>query len=417
MSTASIRILRALHSLAPTGGGPVAGVRSITPLLAARGVQTEIVSVDDPDRGHTCADARCHALGPSHHSNGYCRQLRPWLRRELPRFDAVVVHGMWQYHGYAVSREARRLGVPYFVYPHGMLDPWFNRTYPLKHLKKQLYWWLAEYQVLRHAVGVLFTCEEERRLARTAFRPWRCREVVVHYGCAAPPPPAPAQAAAFAARCPGLGDRPYLLYLGRIHEKKGVDLLLAAYARLAAETRDGRPPALIVAGPCASPAYLAQLQARASTLPAGACVLWPDMLEGDAKWGAFRGAEAFVLPSHQENFGIAVAEALACGTPALVSDQVNIWRELDAAGAGLVAPDTDEGIHRLLARWTGLSANRRGAMRAAAAACFAARFEISRAADSLLAEVAAACRRRSGDAMPSASRPFAHDGKTDMSVR
>jgi glycosyltransferase involved in cell wall biosynthesis len=309
------------------------------------------------------------------------------LRRELPHFDAVVVHGLWQYHGYALWREARRRRVPYFVYPHGMLDPWFNRTYPLKRLKKHLYWWLAEAHVLRHAAAVLFTCEEERRLARTAFRPWSCHEVVVNYGCATPPPADEVQLAAFRSCCPGVGARPFLLFLSRIHEKKGVDLLLRAYAQtrgmLAA--RGATPPELVVAGPCADPAYLAQLQHLAAELVPGAesPIHWPGMLEGDAKWGAFRAAEAFVLPSHQENFGIAVAEALACGTPVLISDQVNIWREVAADNAGLVEPDTNEGIARLLARWTVLPPAGRAQMRAAANACFARRFEISRAAASL----------------------------------
>jgi glycosyltransferase involved in cell wall biosynthesis len=388
MNASPLRLLRALHSLAPSGGGPGAGVRSITPILVARGVTTEIVSVDNPASGYGCPDALCHAVGPSHRSNGYTPALRPWLRRELPRFDAAVVHGMWQYHGYAFAREARRRGVPYFVYPHGMLDPWFNRTYPLKHLKKQLYWWLAEARVLRDAAGVLFTCEEERRLARTAFRPWRCREVVVNYGCAAPPPPSPAQTAAFRACCPELGDRAFLLYLSRIHEKKGVDLLLRAYAEtLAANPPGAAVPALVVAGPCADAAYLAQLQQSVTNLPAGGRVFWPGMLEGDAKWGAFRAADAFVLPSHQENFGIAVAEALACGTPALISNQVNIWRELVAAHSALVEPDTAEGTRNLLARWAALPPAEKVAMRAAATAVFAARFEISRAADSLLGEL------------------------------
>ena len=385
MMPAPIQLLRALHSLAPSGGGPAAGVRSITPVLAAREVATEIVTVDDPAHPYTCAGARCHAVGPSARANGYHPALRPWLRRELPRFDAAVIHGMWQYHGYALAREARRRGTPYFVYPHGMLDPWFNRTYPLKRLKKQLYWWLVEGHVLRHAAGVLFTCEEERRLARTAFRPWRCREVVVNYGCAAPPPASPAQSAAFRAQCPELGDRPFLLFLSRIHEKKGIDLLLEAYADFAAAAGDA-PPALVVAGPAADNSYLARLQARAATLAAGR-VFWPGMLEGDAKWGAFRAAGAFVLPSHQENFGIAVAEALACGTPALVSDQVNIWRELAADNAALVEPDTAAGTRRLLDRWAALPVSAQQQMRRNAAACFAARFEISRAAESLLAEL------------------------------
>ncbi|MFN6996501.1 MAG: glycosyltransferase, partial [Aquincola tertiaricarbonis] len=111
---------------------------------------------------------------------------------------------------------------------------------------------------------------------------------------------------------------------------------------------------------------------------------WPGMLQGDLKWGAFHAAEAFVLPSHQENFGIAVAEALGCGVPVLISDKVNIWREIEADGAGLVAPDTAEGTAQLLQRWLALSSAERAAMRDRARGCFAQRFTVEAMADSLL---------------------------------
>jgi len=102
------------------------------------------------------------------------------------------------------------------------------------------------------------------------------------------------------------------------------------------------------------------------------------MLDGDAKWGALHGCEAFILPSHQENFGIAVVEALGCGRPVLISDKVNIWREISEDGAGLVEEDSVEGTARLLARFaagelTGGDAGR-------FLDCFLSRFEIQQAA-------------------------------------
>jgi glycosyltransferase involved in cell wall biosynthesis len=186
-----------------------------------------------------------------------------------------------------------------------------------------------------------------------------------------------------------LGARSFLLFLSRIHEKKGVDILLDAYAKLVASAPSTNAfPALVVAGPCADPEYLDGLRKKAAAIPAPGLVLWPGMLQGDAKWGAFRAADAFVLPSHQENFGIAVAEALACGAPVLISNQVNIWREVEAAGAALVGPDTADGTYQLLSSWLALSVDERARLRQAAEECFASRFEISRAADSLLAELA-----------------------------
>lgn len=112
------------------------------------------------------------------------------------------------------------------------------------------------------------------------------------------------------------------------------------------------------------------------------------MLGGDVKWGAFTAAEAFVLPSHQENFGIAVAEALACGTPVLISNKINIWREIEADGAGLVENDDLAGTASLLKRWVAIPDGSRQTMRENARTCFANRFEIERATDSLLEVIA-----------------------------
>ena len=107
-----------------------------------------------------------------------------------------------------------------------MLDPWFKRTYPLKHLKKLLYWPWGEYRVLRDAAAVLFTSEAERHLARESFSPYRCHEEVVNYGTAAPTLDLEAAREHFLARFPHLRDKRILLFLGRLAEKKGCDLLI-----------------------------------------------------------------------------------------------------------------------------------------------------------------------------------------------
>jgi glycosyltransferase involved in cell wall biosynthesis len=369
----------------PALGGLSACINSLVPALDRLGHPSEIASLDRPDEPFLpSVPAPVHALGPARLGYAYAPRLRPWLKAEAGRFDAVIVHGLWQYHGLAAFLALAPGDAPrYFVFPHGMLDPWFKRQYPLKHIKKWFYWWLAERRVLRGAASVLFTCEEERRLARDSFAGSSYRERVVAFGTAAPPDDPAAQRAAFFQRHPELRDRPYWLYLGRIHPKKGADLLIDAYAALTA--RGAGLPRLVMAGPCADPDYLRQLQIRAaSSCPPGA-VLWPGMIAGEVKWGALRGAEVFLLPSHQENFGIAVVEAVACGTPVVISDQVNIGREIDADGAGLVGPDTPAGTFRLLERWRGLDAGAVRAMGAAASRSFRARYEIGAVARSLVA--------------------------------
>jgi glycosyltransferase involved in cell wall biosynthesis len=139
---------------------------------------------------------------------------------------------------------------------------------------------------------------------------------------------------------------------------------------------------LLMAGPCTNEKYLLQLTELAAS--SAAPITFTGMLTGNLKWGAFSAADAFVLPSHQENFGIAVAEALACGTPVLISNKVNTWREIVNDGAGFADEDDLAGVTRLLKLWIDMPAAERDTMRANARACFERRFEINRAVDSLL---------------------------------
>lgn len=382
---APLRILHLITSLNPAGGGPPEGLRDITACYVKLGAVPTVVTLDAPDApwldlGHT----RAIALGPGRVGTfTYAADLLPWLHAHAVEFDAAVVHGLWQYPGVAARRALRAAGVPYFVYPHGMLDPWFRHEYPLKHVKKCLYWWLAQHAVLRDAAAVLFTCEEERRLARESFWPYRVREAVVNYGTTLPADVRPAQRDVFLGAFPALRGQRLLLFLGRIHEKKGCDLLIDAFGEVAA-----REPALhlVMAGPDQT-GWQADLQRRAAERGVTGRITWTGMLQGDLKWGALQAAEAFVLPSHQENFGIAVAEALAVGTPVLISDKVNIWREIDADGAGLVAPDTRDGTASLLQRWLDLTPDARQQMAWRARDCFAQRFEMRRAVENLLAVI------------------------------
>lgn len=376
-----MKILRVISGLDPRGGGPVEGIRQITPALSRLGHTTEVVSLDDP-AAPWLADfpALVHALGPGRTRYRFSPRLVPWLRANAAHYDMVIVHGLWQHSSFGAWQALHNSETPYFVYTHGMLDPWFKRTYPLKHLKKSLYWPWAERRVLRDARAVLFTCEEERRLARQSFGGYHCREQVMNYGTASPPGDPQALRRQFFERYPALEGRRLLLFLGRLHPKKGCDLLVNAFA----EAAGGNPNLhLVIAGPNGGE-WQAELERQARVLGIADRVTWTGMLSGDHKWGAFYAADAFALPSHQENFGIAVAEALACGLPVLISDKINIWREIAQDGAGLIAEDTEAGTARLLYNWLALTPSAMRRMRKRARCCFLARFEIEAVAENLV---------------------------------
>ncbi len=388
-----MRLLRVIHSLAAAGGGPAESVRQFSAALTQLGVTTEVASLDDRTQTVRIDGVeRIWCLGPGRGSYGFSRRLDTWLDEHVRRFDGVVIQGLWNYPSLATWRALqrwRRQGAkvpPYWVYPHGMLDPWFKRAHPLKHLKKAVYWRLAEHRVLRDAEAVLFTADEERLRARQSFSPYQCREAVVPHGIHAPPTAGADLSETFLQARPELRGKRLLLYLGRLHPKKGPELAIEGFCRALQQHPEAERTAwtLVMAGPASGTGvdegYLRRLQAHAT----GQAVVFPGLLQGELKWGAFHACEAFLLPSHQENFGIAVVEALACGKPVLISDQVNIWREIEAAGAAFVAPDTLEGTESLLQRWMSLPDAERAAMSQNARQCFEARFEIRRAAERFL---------------------------------
>lgn len=357
------------------------GVRQITPYLAALGVDSTVVSLDSPDEPFL-QDQLFDAvgLGPVAGGYGYRRALPACIHTLAHEHDAVIIHGIWQYHAFATWRALRGSDIPYFVYTHGMLDPWFKRTYPLKHVKKWAYWPWADYRVLRDAKAVLFTTEQERLLARQSFWLYEAKEEVVGYGTSAPPADAESQRQAFLQLFPHLRGQRIFLFLSRIHPKKGLDLLIEGFAAVA--SNDPRLQ-LVIAGPDQI-GWQAELQQMAVALGITDRITWTGMLSGKLKWGAYRCAELFCLPSHQENFGIVVAEALACGLPVAIAEPVNISGEIKAAKAGLVNKDTLNGTTTELLRWLTLSTIEKKQMALNALELFRSRFDFASVSKNLL---------------------------------
>lgn len=375
----ALKILQLVHTLDPSVGGVAASVLALSRGLARRGHKLDIVVLDD-SASPWLADIALpiHALGAGLTSYRYSSKLLPWLKKQGGDYDRVIVNGIWQYLGFAAWRRYAGSSIPYYVFPHGMLDPWFKETFPLKHLKKWLYWPWAEYRVLRDAAAVIFTSEEERSQARKSFWLYRCREKVSPLGVEAPPISSNAKLE-FLSRYPQLQNTRIFLFLGRLHPKKGCDMLLEAFAQM----RSNDSISLILAGPD-QVGWESDLRRQVTRLNLTNRVVFTGMLEGPMKQGAFANAEAFVLPSHQENFGISVVEALATSVPVLISNRVNIWREIEADRAGYVESDDLAGTTRLLQRWIGTAPAEREMVRQNARRCFEQRFEIDRAVDSLL---------------------------------
>lgn len=332
-----MKLLRVITSMNPISGGPCQGIRNSIPYMLEAGVLNEVVCLDDPKDDYGISDNfKIYKLGNGRTGYQYQKKLFSWLFDNLYNYSHVIVHGIWQYPNYAMYKAIKKLNkegksVPkYGIKPHGMLDPYFQKATErrFKAIRNELVWRLTEKKAINNAHAVFFTCEEELKLARTTFKGYKPKkEINVGYGIQHPPRFHQKFTDSLRGKLPALTNK-YFLFLSRIHPKKGVDLLVKAYKDLV--EKDVSIPDLVIAGPKDSD-YAKEMIRLAENHPQ---IHFPGMLSGNEKWGAFYNCEAFILPSHQENFGIAVVEAMACGKPVVISKNVNIWREIERMKAG-----------------------------------------------------------------------------------
>lgn len=331
-----MRILNVIPSLGPQRGGTSTWVRNIARYLAAEGHEVQVATTDDngPDRMNlplrepVCENAVTYRFFPRQ-SRFYTVSLPlgGWLARHTAEFDVVHIHAMFSYAALPAAFWARRRKVPYIVQPHGMLCRWGVRT--RRPLLKRCSLRLLERRILEHSAAVDFTNRTEMNEAAElgiAYRP-----VVIPLGTDVTACDGLRLRTRFRRRHQLMGKR-IVLFLSRFDRKKGIPLLLAAFARL----RQSCGEAVLVMAGSGEPAYERELRAAADRLGIGDAVLWTGFLDGEDKIAALADADVFALPSYSENFGIAVVEAMALGTPVAVSRGVGIHAEIAEAGAGLV---------------------------------------------------------------------------------
>jgi glycosyltransferase involved in cell wall biosynthesis len=340
-----IKVLHVISGIDPRGGGPAEALRGLATAQAAAGLNVRVLATfaAGDDLGFS---AVLEARGVAVRLVGPCRgrlarhpDLVAATGQAVAAADVVHVHALWEEVQHQAARAARLSSKPYLMRPCGLLDPWSLRQSRLKKLL-YLYWRLR--RNLNAATALHFTSRAERDgTTRLRLRPPAIVEpngIDVSEYANLPP------RGAFRQRWDIPAGKPVVLFLGRLHPKKGLDLLLPAFARLSGDSL------LVVAGP-GEEGYRLRLKEESSRLGIAGRVVFTDMLLGSDKLAAFADADLFVLPSYQENFGIAVAEAMAAGLPVVISDRVNIHAEVTAAGAGGVVPTDTAALAAELARW------------------------------------------------------------------
>jgi len=335
-----LRVLHVIPAVAPRYGGPSRAVLEMCLALQARGVAPLIATTDADGGDHRLPVQieRPVSYGgvPAifftrqwSESFKYSRPLAQWLDMHVADFHVAHIHAVFSHSCLAAAARCRRRGVPYVVRPLGTLDPWSLGQNPLR---KRLLWLLAAKRMLRGAAAIHYTTGGEQRAVEGSLG-LRCGVVIplgIEERLLTEPPTSEIL------RRRQAGEDQYVLVLSRLHPKKGLELFLDVF--LDVVQRDGLGRWRLVVAGDGDPAYVDTLRRLVRERDGADRVVWTGWLEGEAKTAVLQGAQLFVLPSRQENFGLAVMEALACGVPVLISDHVNVADEIEAVGAGWVVP-------------------------------------------------------------------------------
>lgn len=352
--SASLRVLHVTQAYYPflDRGGPAVKVRALAQGLARRGSLVTVVTSDlglagqgnsinalpEPRGWRSLQDSvetiYLRSFG-SYRSLTWNPGIFQFCRSNVGSFDVVHIFGLYDLFGPAVARACRRSGIPYVLEPMGMYRPIVRSV----AVKRAYHRWVAPSMVSGAARLIATSSQERQELLEEGIAADKL--VVRRNGIESPESIPPVGAFRRQWKIPP--DCPLVLFLGRLVSKKSPDLLLEAFAQWQQNSPRGQSAVLVLAGPEEGDGYRRTLETAASRLGLTGRVLFPGPLYDAAKWSAYRDADVFVLPSHNENFGNTVAEAVACGTPVLLTNCCGVAPLVDKR-AGLAVPHDREAL-------------------------------------------------------------------------
>jgi glycosyltransferase involved in cell wall biosynthesis len=353
-----MKVLHVIPSISETQGGPSFAVRAMTHALRKQGIQADIATTDDDGTGQrkpglvyaeptTVGDDPAVWFFPKQTEfYKFSWPMRQWLNQNISGYDLVHIHAVFSFATIAAGRAAKRAGVPYLIRPLGSLSHW-GMSQRRPWLKKSSFA-LLDKPVLDRATRIHFTSEVEQREAAALHI--QAPGVVLPLGFDLSDFLRLERSESQDANWAQWQGKKVLLFLSRLDEKKGLPILLDAFQQLATAFPEWQ---LAIAGQ-GNAEWVQQLKSHVSA-PFSERIHWLGHVAGQEKLSLLARADAYVLPSYSENFGIALLEAMAAALPCVTTHGVALAHETHCAEAVLRIPPGDAGA--LMAALTELFQN------------------------------------------------------------
>ena len=365
------KILRIIHTLDPALGGPSNAILDHSKALIKNGYIVDILTSDKNDKLRSInknKKLRIINKGPSLNNYGINIKLILWLYENKNKYDYFIIHELWRIY----TLLARIFLKNYVVFIHGQLDPFFKKNF-FKKLKKQIYWFFFEKQNLLSSKSLLVTSKNEAKsLENTYVNCEKIKKKIIKYGINLPKFNKSKSQKIFYKKFKFLKNKKFHLFLGRLHKKKGLEILINSIYRINTQFNE----VLLLAGPTLESDFKNNLKKKVKEYNLQNKIFFSNSLYNELKWGAIQESQTMLLSSHGENFGVSLVESLSLGKPVITTNKVNISPIIKKYNAGFVSSDSVIGFSNNLLKFYNLNKKLKKKMTLNAKKCFKDNFDI-----------------------------------------
>lgn len=359
--TSKINVASIIDSVKLKDGGPSHSLADMAKSNFNNNIKHDIIHLGKNSKYKYSKNIKYIGLNNRFFKYGLSIKLIFWLIKNRKKYHKFFIHGLWQFQTLIARIILKK---KYHVFTHGMLDPYFGKE-KTKTLKKKIYWFLFERGNLIKSNSVLVNSDEEiNHLKKTFVDTDGIKIKKINYGIIKPK--LSLSKLKLLKKHPYLKEQKYILFIGRIDPKKGLDLLINAFSKIKIK----KNYCLVLSGPIDNKKYKEKIDKLIQSNKLKNKIFFTGFVQGSDKWNLIKFSEFTILPSYGENFGVSVVESLSVGKPVIISNKVGISKIIKKFSCGLVHQLNVNSLKRSMESLLSISYEKKNKLSKRALICF-----------------------------------------------